>query len=137
METRALCIAFFYAIGTAAGGIAGPLLFGALIENASGSKDITKIAIGYYVGAALMIIGGVIESVLRGQGRRSGAGEPGQTADRRGRRRRRGAARPPRRPHDQLLARAYARSVAAAVLSQLNVDAWAAALAPIRTSSSG
>ena len=28
METRALCIAFFYAIGTAAGGIAGPLLFG-------------------------------------------------------------------------------------------------------------
>ena len=26
METRALCIAFFYAIGTAAGGIAGPLL---------------------------------------------------------------------------------------------------------------
>ena len=37
LETRALCIAFFYAIGTAAGGIAGPLLFGALIENASGS----------------------------------------------------------------------------------------------------
>ena len=31
METRALCIAFFYAIGTAAGGIAGPLLFGWLI----------------------------------------------------------------------------------------------------------
>ena len=36
METRALCIAFFYAIGTAAGGIAGPLLFGSLIQNASG-----------------------------------------------------------------------------------------------------
>ena len=30
LETRALCIAFFYAIGTAAGGIAGPLLFGSL-----------------------------------------------------------------------------------------------------------
>ena len=29
METRALCIAFFYAIGTAVGGISGPLLFGA------------------------------------------------------------------------------------------------------------
>ena len=28
METRALCIAFFYAIGTAVGGITGPLLFG-------------------------------------------------------------------------------------------------------------
>ena len=28
METRALAIAFFYAVGTAVGGIAGPLLFG-------------------------------------------------------------------------------------------------------------
>ena len=37
METRALCIAFFYAIGTAAGGISGPLLFGYLIDNASAS----------------------------------------------------------------------------------------------------
>src|SRR3954449_4966637 len=32
METRALCIAFFYAIGTAVGGITGPLLFGKLID---------------------------------------------------------------------------------------------------------
>ena len=64
METRALCIAFFYAIGTAAGGISGPLLFGALIENASASKDITGIAIGYFIGAALMIAGGVVEAVL-------------------------------------------------------------------------
>ena len=64
METRALCIAFFYAIGTAAGGIAGPLLFGALIENASGSGDITKIAIGYFVGAALMVAGGVVQAFL-------------------------------------------------------------------------
>ena len=64
METRALCIAFFYAIGTAAGGITGPLLFGALIEGASESKDITQIAVGYYIGAALMVIGGVIEIFL-------------------------------------------------------------------------
>ena len=64
LETRALCIAFFYAIGTAAGGIAGPLLFGALIENASGSGDITKIAFGYFVGAALMIAGGVVEAIF-------------------------------------------------------------------------
>jgi MFS family permease len=64
METRALCIAFFYAIGTAAGGIAGPLLFGALIERASGSKDITQIALGYFIGAALMVIGGVVEILL-------------------------------------------------------------------------
>ena len=64
METRALCIAFFYAIGTAAGGISGPLLFGKLIDDASASGDITGIAIGYYIGAALMIIGGVTEIFL-------------------------------------------------------------------------
>ena len=64
METRALCIAFFYAIGTAAGGISGPLFFGWLIEQASADKDITQIAIGYFVGAALMIIGGVVEAFL-------------------------------------------------------------------------
>ena len=64
METRALCIAFFYAIGTAAGGISGPLLFGRLIENATADKDITGIAIGYFIGAALMIIGGITEIVL-------------------------------------------------------------------------
>ncbi len=33
METRALAIAFFYALGTAAGGISGPLLFGVLIAS--------------------------------------------------------------------------------------------------------
>jgi MFS family permease len=71
LETRALCIAFFYAIGTAVGGISGPLLFGALIENASASKDITGIAIGYFIGAALMIAGGVVEAILgvRAEGR--------------------------------------------------------------------
>jgi hypothetical protein len=64
METRALCIAFFYAIGTAAGGIAGPLYFGKLIDNASESGDITKIAIGYFVGSALMIAGGIVAAFL-------------------------------------------------------------------------
>jgi MFS family permease len=64
METRALCIAFFYAIGTAAGGISGPLFFGWLIDRGTASGDITTIAIGYFVGAALMIAGGVIEAFL-------------------------------------------------------------------------
>ncbi|HYO34148.1 MAG TPA: MFS transporter [Nocardioidaceae bacterium] len=64
METRALCIAFFYAIGTAAGGIAGPLYFGSLIDNATASGDITGIAPGYYVGGALMVLGGVIAIFL-------------------------------------------------------------------------
>lgn len=61
METRALCIAFFYAIGTAVGGISGPLLFGRLID---GADSITGIAPGYFLGAALMIAGGVIEIFL-------------------------------------------------------------------------
>ncbi len=64
METRAMSIAFFYAIGTAAGGISGPLLFGKLIEDASEAKDITQIAIGYFIGAALMIAGGLVEAFL-------------------------------------------------------------------------
>jgi hypothetical protein len=39
-----LCIAFFCAIGAAVGGIAGPLYFGKLIENATASKDITGLS---------------------------------------------------------------------------------------------
>jgi MFS family permease len=57
METRALSIAFFYAVGTAAGGIAGPLLFGHLI--ASGSQD--QVAVGFFIGAVVMAIGGIAE----------------------------------------------------------------------------
>ncbi|MGH1565564.1 MFS transporter [Mumia sp. DW29H23] len=64
METRALCIAFFYAVGTAAGGISGPLLFGRLIESASQAGDITGIAPGYYLGALLMVAGGVVAIFL-------------------------------------------------------------------------
>ncbi len=64
METRALCIAFFYAVGTAIGGISGPLYFGKLIENASSAGDITGIAPGYFIGAALMIVGGVVAIFL-------------------------------------------------------------------------
>ena len=64
METRALCIAFFYAVGTAVGGISGPILFGHLIDSASASKDITGIAIGYFIGAALMVAGGIVEIFL-------------------------------------------------------------------------
>lgn len=71
METRALCIAFFYAIGTAAGGISGPLLFGWLIDRASADGDITGIAAGYFIGAGLMIAAGVVEAFLgvRAEGR--------------------------------------------------------------------
>jgi MFS family permease len=57
METRALSIAFFYATGTAAGGIVGPILFGHLI--ASGKEE--QVAIGFFIGAVVMAVGGVAE----------------------------------------------------------------------------
>ncbi len=57
METRALAIAFFYAIGTAVGGIIGPLLFGKLI--ATGHKD--PVAIAFLIGAAVMALGGIVD----------------------------------------------------------------------------
>jgi MFS family permease len=51
LEIRALAIAFFYAIGTAIGGVVGPVLFGALIST--GSRG--SVAIGYFIGALMMI----------------------------------------------------------------------------------
>jgi hypothetical protein len=35
-----------------------------LIQNASDSGDITKIVVGYFIGAALMIVGGVVEAIF-------------------------------------------------------------------------
>ena len=60
-----LAAAVFPAACTAIGGISGPLLFGNLIDTASKTHDITGIAVGYYLGAALMVAGGIIE-ILRG-----------------------------------------------------------------------
>ena len=60
METRAMAISFFYAVGTAIGGITGPLLFGKLIE--SGAE--TNVMYGYLLGAALMVAAGVVEIFL-------------------------------------------------------------------------
>jgi MFS family permease len=67
METRALAIAFFYAIGTATGGIVGPLLFGQLIH----SGDANKVATGFFIGGVVMAIGGIAELVfgVRAEGR--------------------------------------------------------------------
>ncbi len=57
METRALSIAFFYAVGTGAGGIVGPLLFGELINTG----ELEKVAIGLLIGAVAMALGGIAE----------------------------------------------------------------------------
>jgi MFS family permease len=58
LEIRALAIAFFYAIGTGVGGIAGPLLFGMLIST--GSR--LSVAMGYVIGAILMAAAAVVQA---------------------------------------------------------------------------
>jgi MFS family permease len=57
LEIRAFAIAIFYAIGTLAGGVGAPILFGWII--ATGSSD--ALFIGYLVAAVLMIFGGIVE----------------------------------------------------------------------------
>jgi MFS family permease len=56
LEVRALAIALFYAIGTGIGGVAGPALFGALIDT--GSR--TSVFVGYLFGAALMVVAAAV-----------------------------------------------------------------------------
>jgi MFS family permease len=58
LETRALAIAMFYAIGTAIGGVVAPLLFGVLIAKHSN----WTIAGGYFIAAVLMLGAAVIEA---------------------------------------------------------------------------
>lgn len=60
METRALAIALFFAIGTAVGGITGPALFGQLVE--SGQANL--LATGFFIGAGVMLLGSVAEVLL-------------------------------------------------------------------------
>jgi MFS family permease len=58
LEVRARAIAVFYAFGTALGGIAGPVLFGALIQT--GTRG--NILWGYLLGAGLMLVGAGVEA---------------------------------------------------------------------------
>jgi MFS family permease len=57
METRALAIALFYAVGTGIGGIIGPQLFGRLIPTGKTSD----VFVALIIGSVLMIIGGLAE----------------------------------------------------------------------------
>ena len=59
LELRALAIAVFYALGTAAGGVAAPWLFGALI----GTGERLGV-LGYAFGAALMLVAAVVAAWL-------------------------------------------------------------------------
>jgi MFS family permease len=56
LEIRALAIAFFYALGTAIGGLGGPLLFSALIDT--GSR--MSVFWGYLLGSVLMMVAAVV-----------------------------------------------------------------------------
>lgn len=66
LEVRAVAIAVFYAFGTGIGGVAGPLLFGALIDTG----DRWQIFWGYALGGGLMILAAVVESLLGVQAER-------------------------------------------------------------------
>ncbi|MDB5643069.1 MAG: transporter [Hyphomicrobiales bacterium] len=56
LEIRALAIAIFYAVGTALGGVAAPVVFGMLVE--SGSR--ASVFAGYGFGAALMLVAAAV-----------------------------------------------------------------------------
>ena len=57
LELRGQAISFFFAISQLAGGVAAPYIFGRLIGE---GKDPGPLTIGYFVGAGVMIAGGVI-----------------------------------------------------------------------------
>ncbi len=56
LEIRALAIAIFYAIGTGVGGVAGPLVFGMLIETGSRAT----VFAGYAFAAVLMVVAAIV-----------------------------------------------------------------------------
>jgi MFS family permease len=60
METRAMAIAFFYALGTAVGGISGPLIFAELTENGV----LADTTLAFQIGAGLMCLAGVVAAFL-------------------------------------------------------------------------
>ena len=60
LEVRAIAIALFYAFGTGVGGVAGPALFGVLIDT--GSR--VSIFYGYLLGGVLMIVAAVVAGFL-------------------------------------------------------------------------
>ena len=60
LELRALAIAVFYSLGTAAGGMLAPWLFGELI----GSGEREAVFAGYALGAGLMLVAAAVEAWL-------------------------------------------------------------------------
>lgn len=68
IETRALCISVFYAVGTGLGGIIGPLLFAHMVAT----KHASDVAWAMAIGAFLMLLGGLDELVFGVKAERKG-----------------------------------------------------------------
>lgn len=60
VELRGMAIAVFYAVGTGAGGVLAPALFGALVGTGSRSGVLQ----GYLLGAGLMVLAGIVAAFL-------------------------------------------------------------------------
>lgn len=60
IEVRAKAIAVFFAIAQGFGAL-GPIIYGSLIGD---GKDTTRLFAGYLLGAAVMILGGIVAAVL-------------------------------------------------------------------------
>jgi MFS family permease len=59
LETRAMAIAFFYAISTGLGGTVGPIVFGQLLGT-----EASGVMIGFLIAAGLMFLAAVSEAVF-------------------------------------------------------------------------
>jgi MFS family permease len=60
VELRGMAIAVFYAVGTGAGGVVAPTLFGALV----GTGSRVGVLYGYLVGAGLMLTAGIVAAAI-------------------------------------------------------------------------
>ncbi|MGH8959750.1 MAG: MFS transporter [Jatrophihabitantaceae bacterium] len=61
LELRGQAISYFFALSQGAGGVVAPWLFGHLIGGANNSHAHTgDLAIGYVIGAMIMIVGGLV-----------------------------------------------------------------------------
>jgi len=79
VELRGMAIAVFYAIGTGAGGVLAPALFGALV----GTGSRTGVLHGYYLGAGLMVFAGVVAAFIALPAERRSLEEIAAMSDRR------------------------------------------------------
>jgi MFS family permease len=58
METRAMAIAFFYAISTGIGGTVGPVVFGSVLGTSP-----SGVMTGFLIAAGLMLFAALVEAV--------------------------------------------------------------------------